>query len=101
VLGVEAEGSDTHAEIKTKGAALAIFSVEGMEGMAPCSMQGAGHGSFTIGFYVQDLDEEYERLKALGVEFVMLPKTHPWGRRSLLFRDPDGNIVCFACQAGK
>jgi catechol 2,3-dioxygenase-like lactoylglutathione lyase family enzyme len=46
-------------------------------------------------FEVEDVDAEYERLKALDVEFVMLPTTHPWGARSFWFRDPDGNIVDF------
>jgi len=95
VLGVKADGDEVHVELKTEGANIAIFSAEGMERMAPLSMQGAGYGSVTIAFEVKDVDAEYERLKALEVEFVMLPKTHPWGSRSLWFRDPDGNIIDF------
>jgi predicted enzyme related to lactoylglutathione lyase len=95
VLGVKAEGDDVHAELSTEGAGIAIFSTEGMEGMAPSSMQGVGHGSFTTMFEVEDVDAEYGRLKALDIEFVMLPTTHPWGARSFWFRDPDGNIVDF------
>jgi catechol 2,3-dioxygenase-like lactoylglutathione lyase family enzyme len=95
VLGVKAEGDDVHVELNTEGANISIFSAEGMESMAPLSMQGAGYGSFTIAFEVRDVDAEYERLKALDVEFVKLPKTHPWGCRSLWFRDPDGNIIDF------
>jgi catechol 2,3-dioxygenase-like lactoylglutathione lyase family enzyme len=95
VLGIKAEGNDTHAELAAEGAGITIFSVEGMERMAPSSMQGAGNGSFTIGFEVEDVDAEYERLKLLNVEFVKLPQTHPWGCRSLWFRDPDGNIIDF------
>jgi catechol 2,3-dioxygenase-like lactoylglutathione lyase family enzyme len=101
VLGVEAEGDETHVELKIEGAGMAIFSVEGMEGMALGSMRGAGHGSFTIGFKVKDVDAEYERIKALDVEFVKLPETHYWGWRSFWFRDPDGNIVNFACEVSK
>jgi catechol 2,3-dioxygenase-like lactoylglutathione lyase family enzyme len=95
VLGVKAEGDDVHTVLDTDGAGIAIFSTEGMENMAPSSMQGAGRGSFTTMFEVEDVDAEYERLKALNVEFVMLPTTHPWGARSFWFRDPDGNIVDF------
>jgi len=95
VLGVEAQGDSIHAEVCTHGTALSIFSLKGMEDMAPGSMQGSGHGSVTLVFEVQDVDAEYEHLKALGVEFVLLPKNHPWGYRSLWFRDPDGNIVDF------
>jgi uncharacterized glyoxalase superfamily protein PhnB len=95
VLGVKAEGDDVHAELNTEGAGIAIFSAEGMESMSPRSMQGAGRGSFTTMFEVRDVDAEYERLKALNVECIMLPTTHPWGARSFWFRDPDGNIVDF------
>ena len=95
VLGVKAEGDDIHAELKTEGASMAIFSTAGMESMAPLSMQGAGYGSVTIAFEVNDVDAEYERLKALHVEFVKLPATHPWENRSVWFRDPDGNIIDF------
>lgn len=95
VLNVEAEGDDTHVELNTVGAKITIFSEAGMEDLAPLSMQGAGYGSFTIGFEVKDVDAEYERLKVMGVDFVKLPGTHPWGARSFWFRDPDGNIVDF------
>jgi catechol 2,3-dioxygenase-like lactoylglutathione lyase family enzyme len=95
VLGVRAVGDDTHIELITDGASITIFSVEGMERLAPQSMKGAGHGSFTIGFEVKDVDREYERLKGLEVVFVKLPESYPWGTRSLWFRDPDGNIIDF------
>ena len=95
ILGVVGEGNETHMELKTKNASIAIFSLEGMESLAPNSMVGAGYGSFTINFEVKDVDIEYERLKELAVEFIKLPITHPWGSRSMWFRDPDGNIVNF------
>ena len=93
VLGVQPMGDETHMAFSTEGAALTIFSAEGMESMAPGSMRGAGHGSFTLAFKVDDVDAEYVRIQALGVEFVKPPQTHPWGARSFWFRDPDGNIV--------
>jgi len=95
VLGVKTEGDEQHAELHTQGAHLAIFSIDGMERMAPHSMQGVGSGNITLGFEVEDVDAEYERIKGMRVEFVMLPTTHPWGARSFWFRDPDGNIVDF------
>jgi catechol 2,3-dioxygenase-like lactoylglutathione lyase family enzyme len=95
VLKVKAEGDDVHAELHTEGASMAIFSVEGMEQMAPGSMQGAGYGGVTIAFEVDDVDAEYKRIKGLGIECILLPTTHPWGARSFWFKDPDGNIVDF------
>lgn len=97
VLGVEACGDDTHMELNTCGAGMAIFSTDGMEGMAPGSTLGTGHGGVTVTFTVDDVDREYERLKKLDVEFIMLPTSHPWGWRSFFFKDPDGNIVVFNC----
>jgi catechol 2,3-dioxygenase-like lactoylglutathione lyase family enzyme len=95
ILGCHAEGDDTHSEFTVGGLSLAIFTRQGMEEMAPGSMQGAGCGNVTLGFEVDNVDAEYERLKALGVAFVKLPATYPWGARSVWFRDPDGNIIDF------
>ena len=36
---------------------------------------------------------EFERLKTLVNVWVQEPTTMPWGNRSILFRDPDGNLV--------
>jgi uncharacterized glyoxalase superfamily protein PhnB len=48
-----------------------------------------------IEFRVDDVDKEYEKLHKLISEFVQPPTTQPWGNRSLLFRDPDGNLINF------
>ena len=98
VFSSKAQGDDIHAEITFAGVNLAIFSKQGMEQLAPGSMHNAGYGSFTIGFEVDDVDAEYERLIKLEVEFVKLPATHPWGSKSVWFRDPDGNIIDFWCR---
>jgi catechol 2,3-dioxygenase-like lactoylglutathione lyase family enzyme len=84
-----------HAELHTEGANLAIFSAAGMECMAPGSMRAAGHGGVTIGFEVDDVDAEVQKLKSLGIPLVKQPETHPWGARSTWFRDPDGNLIDF------
>ncbi len=46
-----------------------------------------------LDFEVTDVDREYQRVAALGVEWVMAPTTQPWGNRSMIFKDPDGNLV--------
>jgi len=100
LTGAAAEGDDTHMELRTEGAGLAIISTAGMEALAPGATQGAGHGGFTLSFRVQDADAEVERVKALGVALVKPLRTHPWGARSFWFRDPDGNIVSFYSVCG-
>jgi catechol 2,3-dioxygenase-like lactoylglutathione lyase family enzyme len=101
VLGAQAEGDETHVELRTAGTHLTIFSFEGMEQMAPGSMRGAGAGNVTLGIEVQDVDAEYDRLRALAVEIVKLPASYPWGSRSVWFRDPDGNIIDFFARLAK
>jgi len=100
LTGAAVEGDDTHVELHTEGAGLAIISTAGMEALAPGSMQGAGRGSFAISFQVQDADAEYERAKTLGVTIIKPLQTHPWGARSFWFRDPDGNVVSFYAVGG-
>ncbi len=95
LLDVKMQGDQTHAELLTKPTGMAIFSNAGMEQLAPNSMQGAGHGSFTLEFQVEDADSEYVRLLKMAVPIVKPPTTYPWGRRAVWFRDPDGNIVNF------
>ena len=55
----------------------------------------ADNHSAIIEFRVEDVDKEYERLETSIGEFVQAPTTMPWGNRSLLFRDPDGNLINF------
>ena len=92
-LQVEPEGEDVFAAFSTEGCQLSLFHEEGMEQMAPGSMVGAGRGACTLDFEVEDVDEEYGRLVAMGIPIVKPPTTQPWGLRSVWFRDPDGNIV--------
>ncbi|MBW4840742.1 MAG: VOC family protein [Paenibacillaceae bacterium] len=96
VLQATAVGDEIHVEVKTEGTGLAIYSRRAAEtDMGFDFSTYWGSGNFTLGFNVEDVDAEYERLKALDVEFVAPPTTYPWGARSMHFRDPDGNIVCF------
>jgi len=48
---------------------------------------------------VQRLAAFYARLvqaevvAGLGVDWLILPTTQPWGNRSMIFRDPAGNLI--------
>jgi len=46
-----------------------------------------------LDFLVDDVDAEYRRIAALGVDWVLPPTTQPWRNRSMMFRDPAGNLV--------
>jgi predicted enzyme related to lactoylglutathione lyase len=46
-----------------------------------------------LDFRADDVDAEYQRVVGLGVAWVALPTTQPWGNRCMIFRDPAGNLV--------
>ncbi|HET7244446.1 MAG TPA: VOC family protein [Streptosporangiaceae bacterium] len=46
-----------------------------------------------LDFLVADVDAEYPRIAALGAGLVLPPTTQPWGSRSMVFNDPEGNLV--------
>jgi glyoxalase/bleomycin resistance protein/dioxygenase superfamily protein len=48
-----------------------------------------------IEFLVDDVDGVHQDLAGFVGDFVAEPTTLPWGNRSLLLRDPDGNLVSF------
>lgn len=57
--------------------------------------QPAANRSVFLEFRVADVDATYQRLAADldAAAVVQAPTTMPWGNRSLLLRDPDGNLV--------
>jgi len=63
------------------------------ESAAAPAAGGDGQSELVLDFMVADVDAEYDRIAALDVDWVMPPTTQPWGNRSMIFRDPDGNLV--------
>ena len=57
----------------------------------PCSPR--HQAEIMLDFRAGDVDAEYERISRLGVTWVMPPATQPWGCRTMIFRDPAGNLV--------
>ncbi len=53
----------------------------------------ATNRSVFIEFEVADVDGEFARLQPEPDDVVLAPTTMPWGNRSALVRDPDGNVV--------
>ena len=51
------------------------------------------HPAVILDFVTGDVDAEYERIAALGVKWVTPPTTQPWGNSSMIFTDPEGQVV--------
>jgi predicted enzyme related to lactoylglutathione lyase len=81
------------AELKMPSCTLAIGHTETTQLFGTDSARAADNHTVIIEFRVEDVDGEYERLKPLVGDWVQGPTTMPWGNRSILFRDPDGNLV--------
>jgi predicted enzyme related to lactoylglutathione lyase len=94
VLGVVASRpSPVFAELRTGGGAVAIGSRATVAVLGEAALQPSSNRSVIIEFLVDDVDEEFARLHGLLEDVVLEPTTMPWGNRSALFRDPDGNLV--------
>jgi len=83
------------AEIVTGSFTLAIGSTKTLSFFGENIAQPASNKSVIIEFLVENVDDDYKRIKDLTTEIIQEPTTMPWGNRSLLFRDPDGNLINF------
>ena len=96
VTGLPAQWyTDDFAELVTSTATLAIGSTRTMSLFGEGLITPASNNSVIIEFRVANVDEEFQRIKDFPGNIVQIPTTMPWGNRSLLFRDPDGNLINF------
>ena len=54
--------------------------------------QGLHEQAFATAFTVDDVQQEYERLQGLGVQFTTPPTTQDWGTMAV-FDDTVGNLI--------
>jgi predicted enzyme related to lactoylglutathione lyase len=88
--------TEDFGELVTPGCTLAIGSTRTLQLFGGDVARPADNHTVIIEFRVGDVDGEYRRLSdVIGDAVVQAPTTMPWGNRSLLFRDPDGNLVNF------
>ncbi|MEB4210097.1 VOC family protein [Mycobacterium sp. 94-17] len=92
-LRVRTEG-DGYVEFELENTKFSLFErsklpeLIGREGgTAPCG---------EIGFLIEDVDAQADRLRGLGVEILRGPVDRPWRERTLHIADPDGNVIEFA-----
>ena len=84
------------AELATPRGTLAIGSTRTLSVFhAEDELQPEANRSVILEFLIEDVDAEFSRLKNQLSGLVQEPTTMPWGNPSLLFRDPDGNLVNF------
>lgn len=93
LTGTSAEwANDEFAELVLPGATIAVTSQRLTDLFAAGSVLPAANASVMFELLVDDVDAHRNRVAELG-EVLMEPTTLPWGNRSMLLKDPDGNIV--------
>lgn len=96
IVGITATWyTEDFAELSTDSITIAIGSTRTMQLFSEGLTDFAGTKSTIIEFLVKNVDEEYERIKNIASKIIQEPTTMPWGNRSLLFCDPDGNMINF------
>jgi lactoylglutathione lyase len=99
ILGFEAEwDGGPFARFKVNDGGLFMFDRKQFaEDMHQPYIAPQGYNqSMEIGLDVPtmaDVDREYARLMALGVNSVLEPTTQPWGQRNFWISDPEGNYI--------
>lgn len=95
LLGIAPIGSEDYMELRGRGSTLAISSKRSVDLFNAGAAEPAANRSVILDFQVEDVDRERSRLRELVGEFLLEPTDQPWGSRSMLFRDPDGNLINF------
>jgi catechol 2,3-dioxygenase-like lactoylglutathione lyase family enzyme len=81
------------AELRTGTGTLAIASSATIPLLGENAAAPRANRSVILDLLVDDVDAVYATLQGVVETFVNEPTDMPWGNRSLLFRDPDGNLV--------
>ena len=100
LLGVEVDwdGKSPYAEFKHQGVRFAMYArsqLATLLGQEPDITAGV-NGTFEIAIDLpryENVQPEYERALSLGASPVYAPRDEPWGMRSSMVTDPEGNLV--------
>ena len=100
VLGfqIDWDGQGPFAEFKHEGVRISMYQrseLPALLGSMPSYPAGL-NGTFELAVdlpHFEDVDGEFKRLIAGGARPVYEPRDEPWGMRSSMISDPEGNLV--------
>jgi lactoylglutathione lyase len=100
VLGLEIEwdGVGPYAEFKHEGIRFSMYEraqLPGLLGRTPAYPAGL-NGTFELAIDYPtsvELDREFARIAAAGAVVLYPPRDEPWGMRSAMIADPEGNLI--------
>ncbi|SCZ10579.1 hypothetical protein [Alkaliphilus peptidifermentans] len=67
IFSTKAEGDNIHSIINVAGLVIAIYNKNEAEKVMGFDFSNTGTGLITIGFDIDNVDAEYERIKALNI----------------------------------
>ncbi|GAA1234609.1 VOC family protein [Prauserella halophila] len=89
------------AELRTPSGTLAIADSATVALLGDEVAEARANRSVALDFMVDDVDATHRALQGVVDVFVNEPTDMPWGNRSLLVRDPDGNLINFFTPTGE
>ena len=100
VLGFEIDwdGKSPYAEFKHEGIRFSMYErvqLPGLLGQTPTYPSGL-NGTFELAIDLPtsaDADREFERIVKAGARPIYAPRDEPWGMRSSMISDPEGNMI--------
>lgn len=70
-----------------------VYLRTGLGSFKPERIAGDAGQGLLVAFVVEDIDGEYERVRAEGVPIVTPIETEPWGERYFQTVDPNGIVI--------
>ena len=95
---IDWDGNGPYAEFKQDGVRFSMYErsqLPGLLGHEPSYPTGI-NGTFEIAIELPTsakADEMFHRVTSEGARVVYAPRTEPWGMRSSMVADPEGNLV--------
>jgi uncharacterized glyoxalase superfamily protein PhnB len=95
---VEWDGKGAYAEFNNEGIRFAVYArreLPKLLGNQPDFTRGT-NGTFELAIdlpHFEDVDPEFLRVLSLGASAVYEPRMEPWGMRSSMVSDPEGNLI--------
>lgn len=88
LLEIDNDSDDTaHQFLITEGTTLTIYN----DG----STKNNQNQNICLAFTVDDMEQAYKKVLALGAEVIEGPTKRPWGAINMSVYDPDHNIIFF------
>jgi catechol 2,3-dioxygenase-like lactoylglutathione lyase family enzyme len=83
-----------YVQVSRGGARLNLREVEGP--VFEATFRSRNEGALAVTLTLEDAEPLHAEYQAGGVAFHQPLKTEPWGARTFIVADPDGNLILFA-----